>query len=38
MSDHIGESLIMSRISAAFLSGFSVLALPRAASWASIPW
>ena len=27
MSDHIGESLIMSRISAAFLSGFSVLAL-----------
>ncbi len=27
MSDHIGESLIMSRISTAFLSGFSVLAL-----------
>ena len=27
MSDHIGQSLIMSRISAAFLSGFSVLAL-----------
>ena len=27
MSDHLGESLVMSRIGAAFLSGFSILAL-----------